>query len=108
MRSCCLKALPPQMGNPAYVPTTIDVEFIDKLKSQKWTVVYFAPGACRFSAQKLAIPGGSEDTRGWTLEEYRALVYKYQGKDVRIVEISEEMKAISLLKDALADARETI
>ena len=73
------KNLPPLIGNPEYVPTTNDVEFIEQLKARKWSVIYFAPGACRFSAAKRQIPGGIHDTRGWTLEQYRELVYELQG-----------------------------
>jgi hypothetical protein len=46
------KALPPLIGNPEYVATTDDADFIEKLKSRAWSVIYFAPGACRFSAAK--------------------------------------------------------
>jgi len=58
------KAIPPLVGNPKYVPTTDDADFIEKLKSRKWSVIYFAPGACRFSAAKQAIPGSNSQTRG--------------------------------------------
>ncbi len=46
------KNLPPLIGNPEYLPTTNDVAFIEQLKARKWSVIYFAPGACRFSAVK--------------------------------------------------------
>ncbi|NRB41904.1 MAG: hypothetical protein HRU20_26095, partial [Pseudomonadales bacterium] len=41
------QALPPLMGNPEYVPTSDDADFIEKLTHEKWSVVFFAPGACR-------------------------------------------------------------
>lgn len=100
-------ALPPLMGNPQYVPTTDDADFVEKLKSREWSVVYFAPGACRFSAAKMAIPGGNLQTRGWTLEQYRELVRTYQGDEIQIVETAEESKSVDLLKSALEKARET-
>ena len=102
-----VKAIPPRIGNPEYIPTTDDADFIEKLKSRQWSVVYFAPGACRFSAARRPIPGGNTQTQGWTLEQYRELVRKYQGDTVQIVETPEESQSISLLKTALEKARET-
>ena len=102
------RSLPPLLGDPEYVPTTNDVDFIEKLESRKWSVVFFAPGACRFSAGQLPIPGGNAETQGWTLEEYRDLVRKHQGEEVQIVETVEERKVLELLKSALSVARETL
>ena len=101
------KALPPLIGNPEYVPTTNDIEFIEKLKERDWSVIYFAPGACRYSAARRQIPGGISQTSGWTLEQYRALVYELQGETIPIVESVEEQKGLDLLRDALETARET-
>jgi hypothetical protein len=101
------KMLPPLMGNPEYVPTTTDEEFIEQLKSRSWSVIFFAPGACRFSAAKRPIPGGNLDTRGWTLEQYRELVRKYQGDSVQIVETLDESESVGLLKSALEKAHVT-
>jgi hypothetical protein len=101
------KAIPPLVGNPEYVPTTTDEEFIEKLQSRKWSVVLFAPGACRFSAAKLPIPGGNSQTQDWTLEQYRELVQKHQGNSIPIVETPEERETVRLLKGALESARET-
>lgn len=99
------KALPPLVGNPEYVPTTTDEEFIEKLKSRKWSVVLFAPGACRFSAAKQPIPGSNSQTEGWTLEQYRELVRMHQGEETQIVETLEERETVSLLNGALENAR---
>lgn len=101
------KVVPPLIGNAAYVPTTDDTDFINKLKSRKWSVIYFAPGACRYIAAKQQIPGGNYDTRGWTLEQYKELIRKLQGEDIQIVESLYEQGAIDLLKRALEKARET-
>ncbi len=98
------KAIPPLIGNPMYVPTTDDADFIKKLKTSKWSVIYFAPGACRFSASNRPIPGGIEGTRGWTLEQYRELIYKYQGQEVQIVETIEERETVGLLLKALEES----
>ena len=40
-------------------------------------------------------------TRGWTLEEYRNIVRKYQGEDIQIIETVDESMTVSLLKNAL-------
>lgn len=99
------KIVPPLIGGANYIPTTDDVDFIEKLKSKKWSVIYFAPGACRFSAAKRQIPGGSIDTQGWTLEQYYQLIYELQGKEVEIVQSPYEEKSLVLLNKALVKAR---
>ena len=43
------------------VAVTEDSDFLNKLKSRKWTVVAFAPGACRWNAAKQPIPGSSAE-----------------------------------------------
>lgn len=101
------KNLPPLIGNPEYVPTTDDTDFIEKLKSRNWSVVYFAPGACRFSAARQPIPGGITQTRGWTLEEYRNLIRDIQGETIQIVESQGENEGLALLQSALDSAQET-
>ncbi len=101
------KMISPLIGNAEYIPTTDDADFIEKLKTQKWSVVFFAPGACRFSAAKQAIPGGNAGTAGWTMEQYKDLVHKLQGADVQIVETFDEQETIGLLNKALLTARET-
>lgn len=101
------RAIPPLVGNPEYVPTTNDEEFVEKLESRAWSVVFFAPGACRFSAARQSVPGGNSQTQGWTLEQYRELVRELQGDEIQIVETLEESETISLLGEALEKARET-
>ncbi|KAJ1488274.1 hypothetical protein T484DRAFT_2119730 [Baffinella frigidus] len=73
--------LPKMLGNVKMIMTTDDEAFLAALKAQKVDVIFFAPGACRFSAAKQPIPGGIETTRGWTLEEYRAAVREHQGEE---------------------------
>tara|TARA_B100000809_G_C15105548_1_gene518605 strand:- start:1380 stop:1877 length:498 start_codon:yes stop_codon:yes gene_type:complete len=101
------KAIPPLIGNPKYIPTTSDADFFDKLKKRKYSVVFFAPGACRFSAAIRPIPGGNTHTKGWTLKQYRAYVYELQGDDVVIVETTDERETVHLLQTALTKARTT-
>lgn len=100
------KVVPPLVGNAVYIPVTDDVEFVKKLKSEKWSVVYFAPGACRYDAAKMQIPGGNSETAGWSLDQYKKLIYKLQGDDIQIVESIYEEGAIEMLNNALANARE--
>gem|GEM_PF-385883 len=100
-----LAVLPPLLGYPEMVSVSNDHDFIAQLKSKKWAVVFFAPGACRYNQAQLPIPGNIEFTRGWSLEEYRALVYQYQGEDVEIVETMDEQQIIPFLKNALENSR---
>lgn len=101
------RAIPPLIGNPEYVPTTNDEDFVEKLRSRNWSVVFFAPGACRFSDANRPIPGSNSQTQRWTLEQYRELVRKHQGDQIRIVETLDERETVSLLADALEVALET-
>ena len=101
------RAIPPLVGNPEYVPTTSDEAFIEKLRSRDWSVVFFAPGACRFSAASQPIPGGNAQTQDWTLEQYRQLVREHQGDQILIVETPDESETVKLLGEALEQARET-
>ncbi|PCI33231.1 MAG: hypothetical protein COB60_08055 [Flavobacteriaceae bacterium] len=96
------KMLPPLVGNPTCVGTTSDTDFIEKLKSQKWSVVFFAPGACRFNAAQLPIPGSNSQTEGWPLVQYRTLVRELQGEGIQIVETQLESETVELIKNALA------
>jgi len=99
------KMLPPHLGNPQLVSATNDDDFIEKLGSKKWSVVFFAPGACRYNAAKQPIPGATARTRGWSLAQYSELVRQLQGEDVQIVETTDERKIIPLLRRALAQSR---
>jgi hypothetical protein len=83
------------------VSTTDDENFVAKLQERKWDIVMFAPGACRFSGAKEAIPGGNAKTKGWTLVEYRALVREHQGDAAPIVETGDEQQIVPLLRAAL-------
>ncbi|MBL4708236.1 MAG: hypothetical protein JKY48_07345 [Flavobacteriales bacterium] len=100
------KIVPSLTGNAKYTLTFNDADFIEQLKSRKWSIVFFAPGACRFSAAKQSIPGGNSETTGWTLEQYRELVYQLQGDKVQIVEVMDEAETVMLLNKALEKARE--
>ena len=95
------KMLPPLLGNVQMIAATDDVHFFELLASRKFDVVAFAPGACRFSAAKQTIPGGSLATKTWTLVEYKAKVREHQGEDVPVVETTAEAEMVPLLRDAL-------
>ncbi|NRB38101.1 MAG: hypothetical protein HRU20_06485 [Pseudomonadales bacterium] len=96
------QALPPLMGNPEYVASCDDADFIEKLTHEKWSVVFFAPGACRFNAANHPIPGANRQTQGWRLEQYKALVRQTQGIDIQVVESLSEQETVAHLKAALA------
>ena len=96
-----IELLSPILGNPEMLSVTNDDNFIIELKRKKWTVIHFAPGACRYDATKSPIPGNRSLTRDWGLAEYRNLVRKYQGEDIKIVETTDESQIILLLRKAL-------
>jgi len=98
-----VELIPPILGKPEMVAVTNDDDFIRELQRKKWSVVHFAPGACRYDASKSPIPGSRELTNGWGLEQYRELVRKYQGEDIKIVETTDESQIVPLLRKALAD-----
>jgi hypothetical protein len=101
-----IELLPPILGNPEMVSVTNDDCFITELQRKKWSVIHFAPGACRYDVTKSPIPGSSSLTEGWGLAEYRNLVLKYQGEDVKIVETTDERQIIPLLRKALESINE--
>ncbi|MDP3557190.1 MAG: hypothetical protein Q8T03_07435 [Bacteroidota bacterium] len=93
--------LPKLLGNPEMVSVYNDIDFINQLKSKKWSVIFFAPGACRYDANNMNIPGSGGETEGWGLKDYREMAIKYQGKDIQIVETLDESQIIELLRNAL-------
>mgnify|MGYP001106586832 CR=1 FL=1 len=96
-----IELLTPLLGNPEMVSVTNDDDFITELQKKKWSVIHFAPGACRCDLTKSAIPGSRTQTKGWGLTEYRTLVKKHQGQDIKIVETAYERQIVPLLKKAL-------
>ena len=98
-----VERLPPILGNPEMVAVTNDDDFIRELQRKKWSVVHFAPGACRYNASKSPIPGSREHTKNWGFEQYRELVRKYQGEDIKIIETTDESQIVPLLRKALAE-----
>ena len=97
-----IKLLPPVLGKPEMVSITNDDDFINELQKKKWSVIFFAPGACRYDARRLPIPGSCPQTKGWGLTEYRKLVRKHQGDDIKIVETTDERQIVPLLREALS------
>ena len=99
--------LPPMLGGVQVRGVTDDETFFAELEPKegknRWDVVMFAPGACRFDKAKQPIPGGLEngETRGWGLAEYRKLVREKQGDSVPIVETTQESEIVPLLRKAL-------
>ena len=101
------KVMPSLLGGVELISCTDDEDFISKLQSRKWSVVFFAPGACRYNAANRPIPGAISHTSGWGLAEYRVLVRAHQGEDIQIVETTEEREIISLLTTALLQSRDS-
>jgi len=96
-----IELLTPVLGNPEMVSVTNDDDFITELKKKKWSVIHFAPGACRYDSTESPIPGSQTQTKGWRLTEYKTLVKKYQGQDIKIVETAYERQIVPLLKKSL-------
>ena len=101
MAARSLQFLPPLLGNAQITSCTDDVDFLAKLAERKWDVVFFAPGACRWSAARQPIPGGNSATKGWDLSKYKARVRELQGDEALIVETTEERLMVPLLRAAL-------
>ena len=102
-----IELLTPVLGNPKMVSVTNDDAFITELQKKKWSVIHFAPGACRYDSTKSPIPGSSTQTKGWGLSEYRTLVHKYQGQSIKIIETAYERQIVPLLKEALMNSNNT-
>jgi hypothetical protein len=96
-----IELLSPILGKPEMVSVTNDDDFITELQKKKWSVIHFAPGACRYDSTKSPIPGSSTLTKGWGLAEYRNLVRKHQGEYIKIVETTDERQIVPLLRKAL-------
>jgi hypothetical protein len=100
------KLMPALLGGVELVSCTDDDDFVAKLRERQWSVVFFAPGACRYNAAQLPIPGGRAHTRGWGLAEYRALVRQHQGEEIQIVETTDEREIVPRLRQALLQSRD--
>ena len=99
--------LPPMLGGATILPYTEDDKLfadLDAMRAGRMAradVVFFAPGACRWSAAKLPIPGGNKVSHGWGLEKYHARVREALGPDVPIVGSEREADIVPLLREAL-------
>ena len=102
-----IELLTPVLGNPEMVSVTNDDDFITELKKKEWSVIHFAPGACRYDSTESPIPGSRTQTKGWRLTEYKTLVKKYQGQEIKIVETTYERQIVPLLRKALMSNNET-
>ena len=100
------KVMPALLGDVEFVSCTDDDDFVAKLRQRRWSVVFFAPGACRYSAARMPIPGGRAHTTGWGLAEYRALVRHHQGDEIPIVETTDEREIVPRLMQALLQSRD--
>ena len=64
-------------------------------------MIMFAPGACRWDAAGLPIPGGNAESHGWSLERYHARIRELQGPDVKIVGTLQERDMVAVARKAL-------
>ena len=93
--------LPPLLGGVTIEAATQDDVFFELLgSSKKYDAVFFAPGACRWSAARKPIPGGNAETAGWSLDDYRIKVQQLQ-PSAKVVETCEERDIVPLLRQAL-------
>jgi len=92
--------LPPLLGGVTIEAATQDDVFFELLNSKKYDAVFFAPGACRWSAARKPIPGGNAESAGWSLDDYRVKVQKLQ-PSAKVVETCEERDIVPLLRQAL-------
>ena len=92
--------LPPLLGNVNIEAATQDDRFFELLNSKKYDAVFFAPGACRWSAARKPIPGGNAESAGWSLDDYRVKVQQLQ-PSTKVVETCEEKEIVPLLRQAL-------
>lgn len=95
------KFLPPMLGNCGIVTATNDDDWLALLKARKYDVIFFAPGACRWSKAKMPIPGGVARTSGWSLDDYIREAKLQQGDDVPIAATEYESEIVPILRNAL-------
>jgi hypothetical protein len=100
--------LPPLLGGCRICAFSDDDSFFKELEAMrkgekaKPDVVFFAPGACRWSAARRPIPGGIAGlSHGWSLEQYYAHVRGALGEDITIVSTAAEAEMVPLLRKAL-------
>jgi hypothetical protein len=99
--------LPPLLNGATIRAFSDDENFFAELNaikagtSPRPNVVFFAPGACRWSAARMPIPGGNAESAGWNLDRYHARVREALGPDVPIVGSEREAEVVPLLRRAL-------
>ncbi len=49
------EVMPALLGGVEFVSCTDDDDFVAKLEERAWSVVFFAPGACRYNAARMPI-----------------------------------------------------
>jgi hypothetical protein len=102
------KVMPTLLGGVEFVSCTDDDDFVTKLRERQWSLIFFAPGACRYNTARMPIPGGRAHTKGWGLAEYRALVRQHQGDQIPIVETTDEREIVSRLRQALLQSSDKV
>ena len=100
--------LPPLLNNARIDAYSSDGEFFAQLErikagqAQRPDVVFFAPGACRWSEARRPIPGGIAGlSHGWSLQQYHDKVREMLGEDTPVVGTTREAEIVPLLRKAL-------
>jgi hypothetical protein len=93
--------LPPLLGGAEVVPCTDDDTFEVLLGQGKWDAVMLAPGACRWSAAGQRIPGTTDKTSTWKIENYEWKVKEVCGDGTPFVATAEEAKIVPTLRASL-------
>ena len=100
--------LPPLLNNARVDAYSSDADFFAQLArirsggAQRPDVVFFAPGACRWSEARQPIPGGIPGvSHGWSLQQYHERVREELGADICIVGTTREAEIVPLLRQAL-------
>ena len=94
--------LPPLLGGVTIEAATQDDVFFELLgSSKKYDAVFFAPGACRWSAARKPIPGGNAQTKLDGPSTTTVSKLQQLQPSTKIVETCEERDIVPLLRKAL-------
>jgi hypothetical protein len=95
-------------GGVEIIEAPKDDDFFTALRKKRWTAVVFVPALCRSAATGKTIPGGNDESYGWTMKEYHDAVRKHQ-PDANIVSTVDDGQLVTLLREGLGmDAKSAI
>ena len=96
--------IPQLLGNVQMTAVTDDDTFMKLLRSDTvFDVIGFAPGAMRWDARKMPIPGSNIETEGWDIACYKKEIRKLRGSSVPVVGTADEHELVPMLRRALMD-----